>query len=138
MPPGDYALRHGRSVAFAGSEMRKHLEEALAEAVAIAERAEFTLLLEPLNTLVDHPGYYLDSSREAVEIVARPWPALGCEVLYDIYHMQIMEGNLLATIEKNLALDRPLPCRGRARPGRAVRLGTELSGHSGEDRVARL
>ena len=51
--------------------MRKHLEDALAEAAKIAEKADFLLLLEPLNTLVYHPGYYLDSSREAVEIGPR-------------------------------------------------------------------
>lgn len=83
------------------AEMRKHLEDALAEAVRIAEQADFTLLLEPLNTLVDHPGYYLDSSAEAVEIV-RAIGSRRLKVLYDIYHMQIMEGNLLATIEKNI------------------------------------
>jgi hydroxypyruvate isomerase len=82
-------------------QMRTSLEDALAEAVAIAERADFTLLLEPLNTLVDHPGYYLDSSREAVEIV-RTLGSPRLRVLYDVYHMQIMEGNVLATIEKNL------------------------------------
>ena len=82
-------------------QMRKNLEDALAEAVAIADQADFTLLLEPLNTLVDHPGYYLDSSREAVEIV-RTLGSPRLRVLYDVYHMQIMEGNVLATIEKNL------------------------------------
>ena len=82
-------------------EMRKNFEDALAEATQIAEKADFTLLLEPLNTLVDHPGYYLDSSAEAVEIVS----TIGSrhlKILFDVYHMQIMEGNLLANIEKKL------------------------------------
>ncbi len=83
------------------SEMRKNFEEALSEAVRIAEAADFTLLLEPLNTLVDHPGYYLDSPGEAVEIV-RAVNSPKLKILFDVYHMQIMEGNLLATIEKNL------------------------------------
>lgn len=82
-------------------EMRKNLEEALAEAVSIAEAADFTLLLEPLNTLVDHAGYYLDSSAEGVEIV-RAIGSRHLKLLYDVYHMQIMEGNILATIEKNI------------------------------------
>jgi hydroxypyruvate isomerase len=105
-------------------QMRKHLEEALAEAVAIAERADFTLLLEPLNTRVDHPGYYLDSSREAVEIVR----ALGSprlKVLYDIYHMQIMEGNLLATIERSLPWIGHFHAAGV--PGRGELFGSELN-----------
>lgn len=87
--------------ALSRAEMRKNLEEALAEAVVIAEQADFTLLLEPLNTLVDHPGYYLDSSVEGVEIV-RKIGSRHLKLLYDVYHMQIMEGNVLATIEKNI------------------------------------
>jgi hydroxypyruvate isomerase len=82
-------------------EMRRNLEHALHEAVRIAEREEFTLLLEPLNTLVDHPGYYLESSREGFEIV-RAMKSPRLRLLFDVYHMQVMEGNLLASIEKNL------------------------------------
>ena len=82
--------------------MHKNLEGALAEAAGIAAEADFTLLLEPLNTLVDHPGYYLDSSAEALAIV-RAIGSPHLKILFDIYHMQIMEGNLLATIEKNIA-----------------------------------
>ena len=83
------------------SEMRKNLEDALAEAVRIAEAADIMLLLEPLNTLIDHPGYYLDSSSEGLEIV-QSINSPRLKILFDIYHMQIMEGNLLATIEKNI------------------------------------
>ena len=83
------------------SEMRKNLEGALAEAVRLAEKADFTLLLEPLNTRVDHAGYYLDSSAEAVEIV-RAIGSRHLKILFDVYHMQIMDGNVLATIEKIL------------------------------------
>ena len=88
--------------ALSRSEMRQNLESALAEAAGIAAEADFTLLLEPLNTLVDHPGYYLDSSAEALAIV-RAIGSPHLKILFDIYHMQIMEGNLLATIEKNIA-----------------------------------
>jgi hydroxypyruvate isomerase len=110
--------------ALSRNEMRKNLEEALAEAVKIAEQADFTLLLEPLNTLVDHPGYYLDSSSEGVEIVR----AVGSEnlkLLYDVYHMQIMEGNILATIEKQLPWIGHFHAAGV--PGRGELFGTELN-----------
>ena len=110
--------------ALSRQEMHKHLEDALAEAVAIADRAQFTLLLEPLNTLVDHPGYYLDSSREAVEIV-RTLDSPRLRVLFDIYHMQIMEGNLLATIERNLPWIGHFHAAGV--PGRAELFGSELN-----------
>ncbi|HPP51830.1 MAG TPA: TIM barrel protein [Thermoguttaceae bacterium] len=83
------------------TQMREHLEKALLQAVELARQADFLLLLEPLNTLVDHPGYYLDSSREAVQII-RSIGSPHLKMLYDIYHMQIMEGNVLATIEQHL------------------------------------
>jgi hydroxypyruvate isomerase len=60
-----------------------------------------TLIVEPLNTLVNHAGYYLNYTREAFEImreVASPY----VKILFDIYHVQIMEGNLIDTIRKNI------------------------------------
>jgi hydroxypyruvate isomerase len=103
--------------------MRRNLEAALGEATAMAEKAEFTLLLEPLNTLVDHPGYYLDSSAEAAEIV-RSIGKPCLKLLYDVYHMQIMEGNVLATIEKNIDIIGHFHSAGV--PGRAELFGGEL------------
>ena len=63
------------------------------------EDAGVTLIVEPLNILCNHVGYYLDSSYEAFEIcneVGSP----NVKVLYDIYHQQISEGNLIPTIRK--------------------------------------
>jgi hydroxypyruvate isomerase len=60
-----------------------------------------TLIVEPLNTLVDHAGYYLNHTAEAFEImreVASPF----VKILFDIYHVQIMDGNLIAAIRKNI------------------------------------
>jgi hydroxypyruvate isomerase len=60
------------------------------------------LLIEPINTR-DIPGFYLTRSRQALEIIKE----VGSDNLflqYDIYHMQIMEGDLARTIESNLAL----------------------------------
>lgn len=105
------------------SEMRKNLEDAFAEAARIAEKADFLLVLEPLNTLVDHPGFYLDSSREAFEIV-RTIGNPHLKVLYDVYHMQIMEGNVLATIKENLSWIGHFHAAGV--PGRAELFGGEL------------
>ncbi|MEN6450270.1 MAG: TIM barrel protein, partial [Thermoguttaceae bacterium] len=106
------------------AEMRKTFEDALADAVRLAEKADFTLLLEPLNTLVDHPGYYLDSSAEGFEIV-RKFNTKHLRLLYDVYHMQIMEGNILATIEKNLPWIGHFHSAGV--PGRGEVFGTELN-----------
>ena len=60
------------------------------------------LLIEPINTR-DIPGFYLTRSSQALEIIGE----VGSDNLflqYDIYHMQVMEGDLARTIEKNLAV----------------------------------
>lgn len=84
-------------------EMRANLEKALGDAAAMAQKRKFTLFLEPLNTHVDHQGYYLDSSSEGAEIV-RAVDNPHLRLLYDVYHMQIMEGNLTANISKNISI----------------------------------
>jgi hydroxypyruvate isomerase len=68
-----------------------------------AEQHGVTLVLEPLNTLVDHRGYYLSSSQEGFDIV-RAVESPAVKLLYDIYHQQISEGFLLPTIQANLDL----------------------------------
>jgi hydroxypyruvate isomerase len=59
------------------------------------------LLIEPINTR-DIPGFYLTKTQQALDIIQ----AVGSSNLwlqYDIYHMQVMEGDLAPTIEKNLS-----------------------------------
>jgi len=69
----------------------------------VAEQAGLKLALEPLNTLVDHEGYFLDHTADGRRVVERVGsPALG--LLYDAYHMQVMEGNLIDTIRANVGL----------------------------------
>lgn len=75
--------------------------DSLAPLAEEAAAAGVVLLLEPLNTKVDHPGHDCDSTAWAATVVDRVGsPALN--VLYDAYHMQIMEGDLIATITANL------------------------------------
>lgn len=81
-------------------KFRRNIEKRLRNVVELATEHKKTILLEPLNTKVDHPGYYLDSTKEAfslVENINSPY----LKVLLDLYHMQIMEGNLLATISQS-------------------------------------
>lgn len=66
-----------------------------------AEQKGVNLNLELLNTTVDHPGYQCDHSAWGLEVVRRV-NSPRVKLLYDIYHMQIMEGNLIATISANL------------------------------------
>jgi hydroxypyruvate isomerase len=68
-----------------------------------AEAAGVTLLLELLNSKVDHPDYHCDRSAWGFE-VARQAALPGLRVLFDAYHMQVMEGDLLATMKADLDL----------------------------------
>lgn len=77
------------------------LVENLKAAAELLEKADACLVVEPLNTLVDHKGYGLSSARQAFQL-ARAVNSPAVKVLYDCYHMQIMEGNVLDTVEKNL------------------------------------
>jgi hydroxypyruvate isomerase len=82
-------------------EKRSTYLEGLAQAISWAEQADLDLLIEPLNTRVDHPGYFLQHSREGFDIV-RSLGSPRVKLLYDVYHLQIMEGDLIRTMEANL------------------------------------
>ncbi|MBN2272002.1 MAG: TIM barrel protein [Sedimentisphaerales bacterium] len=73
----------------------------LKEAVKIAEDHEVTICMELLNSRVNHPGYMCDKSAWGFELCRRV-DSPRFKMLYDIYHMQIMEGDLIATIRKNI------------------------------------
>lgn len=84
---------------------RQHIQlvKGLKAAAALLEGTGITLVFEPLNTRVDHIGYYLSSSDEAAKIVTE----VGCpqvRMLFDIYHQQIMEGNILTRLSEYLPL----------------------------------
>jgi len=81
----------------------------------LAEQAGVTLLLEPLNTPYDHPGYWLTSSDRGAAI-CRKLASPRLRLLFDCYHMQIMEGDLLNHIQRNLDVIGHFHCAGV--PGR--------------------
>lgn len=65
----------------------------------IVEPAGLIMVLEPLNRIKNHPGVFLHRSPQAYQIckaVGRP----SCKILFDIYHQQITEGNLIANIDR--------------------------------------
>ncbi len=74
---------------------------ALKNAKPILEEYGITVMIEPLNTYVDHPGYYLWRAGEAFDII-REVNHSFVKVVYDIYHQQIMEGNIIPNITNNL------------------------------------
>ncbi len=94
----------GREVsALSRQEQHDNIVRGLKQVAPLAEDAAVTLLIEPLNVLVDHAGFYLSSSQEAFQIVAEVGSP-NVKVLFDIYHQQISEGNLIANITAHLDL----------------------------------
>jgi hydroxypyruvate isomerase len=67
-----------------------------------AEDAGVTLCIELLNSKVNHPGYMADHTTWGVEACKRVGSP-RVKLLYDIYHMQIMEGDVIRTIQQNFA-----------------------------------
>ncbi len=73
----------------------------LKEAVKIAADNDITICMELLNSKVDHPGYMCDHTSWGVELCKRV-ESPNFKLLYDIYHMQIMEGDIIRTIRDNI------------------------------------
>ena len=67
--------------------------------VKVAKKRDIMLVVEPLNTLKDHKNYYLDNFQKTLELI-QSINSEHLKMLYDIYHMQIMEGNILETFQK--------------------------------------
>ncbi|MDL2258184.1 TIM barrel protein [Eubacteriales bacterium OttesenSCG-928-K08] len=67
----------------------------------LCEREGVVLSIEALNSLYDHKGYYLDSSYIGFEI-CKAVNSPSIKLLYDCYHMQLMEGNLTNSITTNI------------------------------------
>ncbi|MCX2681017.1 TIM barrel protein [Galbibacter sp. EGI 63066] len=74
-----------------------HVVESLKQASAILEPHNITMVLEPLN-FRDHPGLFLKKSAQAYEI-CKAVDSPSCKILFDVYHQQITEGNLIPNIE---------------------------------------
>ena len=72
--------------------------DTLREAAAILEPHDLVMVLEPLNTLTDHPGMFLTESPQAYAI-CRAVNSPACKILFDCYHQQITEGNLIPNID---------------------------------------
>jgi len=74
-----------------------HVVESLKQAAAILEPHGLVMVLEPLN-FRNHPGMFLSGSAQAYEI-CKAVGSPACKILFDIYHQQIQEGNLIPNIE---------------------------------------
>ncbi|MCL2300688.1 MAG: TIM barrel protein, partial [Firmicutes bacterium] len=76
---------------------------ALKAALPVIKGTGIQLVLEPLNVLVNHKGYYLTSTAEGAQIV-KEVGSPQVRLLYDVYHQQITEGNLIETIQKYIGV----------------------------------
>jgi hydroxypyruvate isomerase len=75
--------------------------EGLTKIKPLAEECRVTLCVELLNSRVDHPGYQGDHTAFGVAVV-KGVNSPRVKLLYDIYHMQIMEGDVIRTIRDNI------------------------------------
>jgi hydroxypyruvate isomerase len=73
--------------------------EALKPAAEICEPAGLVMVLEPLNHWRDHPGLFLSGTPQAYAI-CKAVGSPSCKILFDIYHEQISEGNLIPNIDR--------------------------------------
>jgi hydroxypyruvate isomerase len=69
-------------------------------AAAALARERIHLLIEPINTL-DIPGFFLSRTEQAVQIISDV-RSDNLFIQYDIYHMQVMEGDIARTLQKHL------------------------------------
>jgi hydroxypyruvate isomerase len=95
-------------IVLAGDRQGLTDEEGLANSVlflngikGLAEEKGVTLCTELLNSKVNHPGYMCDHTAWGVEMCKRV-NSPRVKLLYDIYHMQIMEGDVIRTIQQNI------------------------------------
>jgi len=79
------------------SEQHQSILAALALGKPILEENGITLMMEPLNVIVDHGGYYLVHSNEGFELVEEA-DSPNIKLIFDIYHQQISEGNILPNL----------------------------------------
>jgi hydroxypyruvate isomerase len=87
--------------------------DTLKAAKPILEHYGVTVMPEPLNIKVNHPGYYLTTAAEAFDII-REVDSPFVKVVYDIYHQQVTEGDIIPTVTKNLDLIAHLHSAGHA------------------------
>ena len=76
-----------------------HVIESLRRAAEILEPHGLVMVLEPLNWWTNHAGQFLSESPQAY-LICKAVNSPSCKILFDIYHQQITEGNLIPNIDK--------------------------------------
>ena len=112
---GKLITQVGQDTGAPREEQHAAIVETLKAARPILDEYGVTVMIEPLNLYVNHPGYYLYSAYEGFDIIKEvDHPRV--KLIYDIYHQQVMEGNIIPSITGNLDLIAHLHCA--AHPGR--------------------
>ncbi len=112
---GSLVTQSGSDTGAPRSFQHESIVKALNEAIPILEENGTMLMIEPLNIYVEHKDAYLWSSAEAFEIVREVNHPL-VKIVYDIYHQQITEGNIIPNIVNNTDCIAHIHCAGH--PGR--------------------
>ncbi|MFN0125659.1 MAG: hydroxypyruvate isomerase family protein [Verrucomicrobiales bacterium] len=101
----DFGAKHvivfsGNREGLSDEDGLKICAEGLKKALPYAEKHGVTLVMELLNSRVNHRDYQCDKSAWGVEL-CKAVSSDHFKLLYDIYHMQIMEGDIIATIKRD-------------------------------------
>lgn len=96
--PGLITLSGHRNQGESDAEALRICAEGLRRIAPYAEEQGVNLNMELLNSSVDHPHYLCDHTDWAVELCEKV-NSPRCKILYDIYHMQIMEGDLIRNLQ---------------------------------------
>ena len=91
----------GNRAGITDEEGLKNCAIGLKRLTPLAEAAGVTIIMELLNSKVDHRDYQCDHTAWGVELVKRT-ASDRFRLLYDIYHMQVMEGDVIHTISDNM------------------------------------
>ena len=83
------------------SEQMDSCVAGLRAAVPLLEDAGMTAVIEPINTLVTRPGYFLPGAREGFAMLHRV-DSPRVKLLFDVYHVQVTDGNLILQIRQHI------------------------------------
>ena len=82
-------------------EQTEYVIQCLKRLAPIAEENDVTIVMEALNPLVDHEGFFLTRTDQTVEIL-KAVGSPNIKMLFDIYHQQITEGDVIRNLTENI------------------------------------
>ena len=83
------------------TQVRRGVVEAIRDVLDLVETSGVTLMVEPMNVRVDHPGYSLPTSQDVIEVCEQVG-SKSVGINWDLYHLQIAEGDLTGHLSEGL------------------------------------